>query len=204
MTTTVERTVDRIVDLMERGVTAGASMLDSLAGSPIVSRAQMRMPRLGACSCDIPPPCWMPREHGPIRTHVCAGGTATLRVRLTNCSIEPSKIEIQASGPDGGKIDMDPKSLSLGPLERGVVALSLKTEVDEASGTEHEALVWIRGCVDHVIRWTVNVSRRGGDSCHELDIDDCPDYVHHWYDHFYCARPCRHHQRQGVTHGSRG
>jgi len=61
-------------------------------------------------------------------------------------------------------------------------------------------LVWIRGCVDHVVRWTVKSSRRGSDCCHELEIDDCPDYVHHWYDHFYCPRPCRHGNR--VIHGS--
>jgi hypothetical protein len=52
--------------------------------------------------------------------------------------------------------------------------------------------VWIHGCVEHAVRWTVRVAGRGGDSCNELDIDDCPDYVHHWYDHFYCARPCGH------------
>ena len=24
----------------------------------------------------------------------------------------------------------------------------------------------------------------------ELTVEDCPDLVHHWYDHFYCPRPC--------------
>jgi hypothetical protein len=21
-------------------------------------------------------------------------------------------------------------------------------------------------------------------------VEDCPDLIHHWYDHFYCPRPC--------------
>jgi hypothetical protein len=28
-------------------------------------------------------------------------------------------------------------------------------------------------------------------------VDDCPDNIHHWYDHFYCDRGCPQHQ---VTH----
>ena len=187
-------TVDRIADLLERGV----GVLDSLASSSMISN--MQMPRLESCSCQIPPPCWMPREHEPVTTHVCAGSTATLRLRITNCSIESSKIEIQATGAAAASVQIDPASLSLTPLERGVVGLSLKTDIAEAVGTEHEVLVWIRGCVDHVVRWTVKSSRRGSDCCHELEIDDCPDYVHHWYDHFYCPRPCRHSNR--VIHGS--
>jgi hypothetical protein len=193
MTTTVERTVDQIADLVERSLSAGTSMLDSLARNPMLSGMQTRMPRMAGCSCDIPPPCWMPREHGPVTTHVCAGGTATLRLRVTNCSIEASRIEIEATG--GADVRFDPSTLSLSPLEKGTVAVTLATRADEAARTEHEALVWIRGCVDHVVRWTVRISSRGGDTCHELEIEDCPDYVHHWYDHFYCARPCRHHVR---------
>jgi hypothetical protein len=23
-------------------------------------------------------------------------------------------------------------------------------------------------------------------------VEDCPDLLHHWYDHFYCNRPCTH------------
>jgi len=24
----------------------------------------------------------------------------------------------------------------------------------------------------------------------DIEIEDCPDLIHHWYDHFYCPRPC--------------
>jgi hypothetical protein len=26
--------------------------------------------------------------------------------------------------------------------------------------------------------------------CREVDVNDDPDYVLHWYDHFYVTRPC--------------
>jgi hypothetical protein len=190
--------VDRIADLMERGVTAGTSMLDSFARSPLLADFESRLPRLGTCSCDIPPPCWMPREHGPVRTHVCTGGTASLRLRITNCSIEHTTVTVEAKG--SAKVKVAPASLSLDPLERGALTLSLATNATDARGSEHESLIWIHGCREHVVRWTVAVAGRGGDSCHELDIDDCPDYVHHWYDHFYCARPC-HRANTPSTHG---
>jgi hypothetical protein len=76
--------------------------------------------------------------------------------------------------------------LNLGPMERGTAVVKL----DFTDCEEIEELVWVRGCYDHYIRWTVSESRFGGDTCHELDVEDCPEYIHHWYDHFYCERPC--------------
>jgi hypothetical protein len=180
-------TVDRIEDLLERGASAGTTLLGSLMRRP------MMMPRLGGCSCDIPPPCWMPRQLRPVSSHVCAGGKAILRVRVTNCTPETTTVALDAAGPDAGAVTTSPATLSLGPLERGILTASVEIDETAAAGTEREVLLWVRGCVDHVVRWTVRTSRRGGDACHELDVDDCPDYVHHWYDHFYCARPCRQH-----------
>jgi hypothetical protein len=192
MTSTLERTFEDLADLVERGLAVGTDMLDSLARNPTVASLQSRLPRAGGCSCHIPPPCWMPRECGPVTTHVCACGTATLRLRITNCSIENDAVTVAVTGQDAAKVSVSPSSLSLPALERGVVSLTLTTDATATKGTEYEALVWIRGCVDHVVRWTVRVAGRGGDSCDEIDIDDCPDYVHHWYDHFYCVRPCGH------------
>jgi hypothetical protein len=189
MTSTLERTFDEIADLVERGLAAGTSMLDTLARSPTVSSLQARAPRLGTCSCHIPPPCWMPREHGPVISHVCCG-TATLRLRVTNCSIQETTVTVEAKGAAASRIAVSPSSLSLSPLERGVISLTLTSTSDDEKGTELESIVWIHGCLEHAVRWTVKVTGRGGDACHELDIEDCPDYVHHWYDHFYCARPC--------------
>ena len=175
-------TIDRITDLVERSLIAGTSVLDTV-------RTTAMRPRAGGCSGDIPAPCWMPRELPEVTSHVCVGGRAMLRIRVTNCTPGNTRVEVSAAGKDAGAVTVSPASLSLGPLEREIVTATVDVG-QEADGSEREVLVWIRGCVEHVVRWKIRVRSRGADSCHELDVDDCPDYVHHWYDHFYCARPC--------------
>lgn len=173
-------TAERIGTLIDRGAEAATSFLRSLETSPI-------RPRLGSCCCEIPPPCWLPRDLGEVRSHVCAGGTASLRLRVENCSPTARQITIEATSAD---VKISPAKLSLGPMERGVAVASLATDPKAGTGTEREVLIWVRGCYDHVVRWTVRVGGRASDACHELDVEDCPDFVHHWYDHFYCDRPC--------------
>ena len=195
-------TVERIGELMERGVSAGTTLLDAGASMLESLNAMPSMPKLNACSCEIPPPCWMPKQLRPVTSHVCAGAAASLRIRVTNCSPEKSTVRLEAAGADKGAVKLTPASISLGPLERGVLTATVQTDAKAAKGTELEVLVWVRGCADHVVRWTIKLSSRGGDCCHELDVDDCTDYLHHWYDHFYCYRPCRDRGRDPV--GSRG
>lgn len=189
---------DGLVGLMDAAVRMGEGLLDAFQGrrtTGLVSTLQRAMPRVPmagrGCGCDIPPPCWMPRELGEVRSHVCAGGTATLRVRVTNCGASPRKVAVEAKPASAG-VTIDPSSLALGPLERGVVVASLAIPAKAGLGEEQEALIWVRGCRDHVLRWTVRVASRGGDCCHEIEVEDCPDLIHHWYDHFYCERPCSH------------
>ncbi|HZS54995.1 MAG TPA: hypothetical protein VFA65_11370 [Bryobacteraceae bacterium] len=98
---------------------------------------------------------------------------------------------------DGGKksVTFQPSTLTLGPLESGCITATL-TAAGECDG-EQSAIVWVRGCKEHYIRWTVKTLKRGANcACHEISIDDCPDYIHHWYDHFYCPRPCTSQRRQ--------
>jgi hypothetical protein len=70
--------------------------------------------------------------------------------------------------------------------------LSLEVPASAEVGERQKSVVWVRGCNTHYLRWTVEVARRGASRCRDVDIDDCPDLVHHWYDHFYCDRPCPH------------
>lgn len=184
-------TVERIGDLVERGVVRGTALLDSLVRSDSFPRSPLELLPRGACSCEIPPPCWLPRQLPPVTSHVCAGGRATLRIRVTNCSAEQTTVRLEVKGEAAKAVELSPAAISLGPLERGVLTASLPTDSKEGAGPEHELLVWIRGCLDHAVRWTVRTSSRGGSATHELAVEDCPDYLHHWYDHFYCARPCR-------------
>jgi hypothetical protein len=75
-------------------------------------------------------------------------------------------------------------------MEREFISATLKTPPNANLGTSYEAIVWIRACRDYYLRWTVTVADRA-DCCAEvIDVVDEPDYVHHWYDHFYCRRPC--------------
>lgn len=189
---------DALVGLMDAAVRMGEGVLDALQGrrtTGLVSTLVRTMPRVpmagSGCGCHAPPPCWMPRELGEIRSRVCAGGTATLRVRVTNCSASPRKVAVDAR-PEVTGLTIDPSSLALGPLERGVALATLAIPAKAGVGEEREALIWVRGCRDHVLRWTVRVASRAGDCGHEIDVEDCPDLVHHWYDHFSCERPCGH------------
>jgi hypothetical protein len=172
--------VQLMADMLDRSLNLGLGAADHVRER---TRSTLTMPGR-SCGCDIPPPCWYPKAAGELKSHVCPGATASLRVRITNCGPTPRTVEV--TGTQSMKVD--PSSLQLGPMERGIVTVSVGVPSGAATDTEH--LVWLRGCHDHFIRWTVCSSTRGVDSCHELDVEDCPDYLHHWYDHFYCPRPC--------------
>jgi len=140
--------------------------------------------------CDIPPACWLPRSLGEITSFVCAGGTASLRIRVTNCQPRSSHIEV-AFAESGSQVSVVPPAATLGPMERKSFNASYSAPADAAKGHRIETLLWVRGCNAHYVRWTVEIRDNASSSCcHEVAVDDCADYVHHWYDHFYCNRPC--------------
>lgn len=191
------RAAEAIGDLVMQGTRIGLDLLETLAGSSMtdLKRTMMKaMPSMQsrcACGCHIPPPCWAPVCVGEVTSHVCPGASASIRIRVTNCDIAPNTIRIEAAGQGSG-VTVTPDSLTLGPMERGVSVVSLTVPATAGSGDVLERLIWIRGCRQHYLRWTVKTSSRGADACHEIEIDDCNDQVHHWYDHFYCPRPCSH------------
>lgn len=141
---------------------------------------------LGPSGCEIPPPCWYPRAAGALTSHVCPGGTATLRIRVENCG--PVRRTVTLEAPAG--IKLEPDTLDLGPMERGACVASRPLGATASAGDSEEVLIWIHACHKHFIRWTVAAARRGADCCHEVCLQDCPDELHHWYDHFYCHHPC--------------
>lgn len=193
---------EAISDLFDQGMRIGMDLLDSLSCgrtwmmgptmSEMLDIVTSRLRPAERCGCKIPPPCWAPQPLGEVRSHVCPGGTASIRICVTNCGTTHRDITIEATGQTTG-ITVTPSSVSLGPMERGVAVASAAMPADAASGQEREVLLWVRGCQQHFLRWIVKVSARGVDTCHEVDVEDCPDLIHHWYDHFYCERPCLHH-----------
>jgi len=194
----LSETVEAISDVIRQGMMVGMDLFESLSRDQTVTmlgdslrKIAPQLQRSGSCDCRIPPPCWIPRALGDVVSHVCPGGTATIRIQVTNCTLASRDIKLEPAAKPGKQIKVEPPSLSLGPMERGFFVASMSVAADAGFGQEDEVLLWIRGCLDHYLRWTVRVAKRGADCCHEVAVDDCPDFVHHWYDHFYCQRPCR-------------
>lgn len=139
-------------------------------------------------ACHIPPPCWMPQPLGCCTSHISECKSATLRFVITNCSPTQRTISVTAQGLPN--VTITPVQVSLGPLERAKVEVVFPAPSGAATGTEYEGIVRVNGCRDWYLRWTVSIGTVGVDCAHEIKVDDCPDYLHHWYDHFYCPRPC--------------
>lgn len=174
-----------IVCMVARGARIGTDLLESLAGSRVVKDVGRR-----TCGSEIPPPCWWPKALGSVRSDVGAGGTATVRILVCNCGPASRDVVVEAAGADAASVTVSPGSVTLGPMERRRVTASLSLAATAPTGEVREALIWVRGCHDHYLRWTVRAACSGCNPCHEIEVDDCPDYIHHWYDHFSCDHPC--------------
>jgi hypothetical protein len=131
----------------------------------------------------------MPRSLGECVSHVGQCKTACIRLVVTNCDRVRRTISVKAAGKSG-EVKISPPSLDLGPMERGSVSVCMTILQDTPDGTQFDSLVWVQGCREYFLRWTVSVGTVGFDSCHEITVDDCPEWIHHWYDHFYCVRYC--------------
>ena len=187
-------TLDSIAGLLGSGVRTGRRLLDVMlaAGSDLMAGpvAAGRAAAGGAsgCCCDIPDPCWLPERLPDVASQACPGATARLRLRLTNCGVQTRSIRVGVEGDQAGAVQVEPAVIDLGAFADGVVTATVHVPATDASPLD--VRIWIRGCRDHVLRWKVGVSDIGCSTLHELAVSDCPDLVHHWYDHFYCERPC--------------
>ena len=145
--------------------------------------------------CEVPPPCWMPKDLGELRSVVCKGGVAVLQIEVTNCQARNADISVQAES--NWPLQIEPERITLGPMERKCIIVRLHAEQDVCKSDCEEVLVWVHGCNSHFLRWQVEVKESDVNSCHKIKVEDCPDYQHHWYDHFYCARPCFRRDQRG-------
>lgn len=184
----VEETAQAFGGLLRQGI-AAFGLLGESSVRMIRGAMQTLLPSEN-CDCEIPTPCWMPQPLGEVTSYVCEGGTATIRLRVTNCSMIPRKILVTVT-PGTAGVKISPPVVNLGPMERGMVAVSLTVAVGELCG-EHDVIIWLRGCQEHFLRWSVVVASRVVECCQVIEVEDCPDLIHHWYDHFYCDRPCTH------------
>ena len=157
--------------------------IDLLGSVPLPSA-----PRTGT-SCEIPPPCWAPQPLGAVTTRACPGTKAVVRLEVTNSDMVGRTIEVKTTGATAA---VTPPALALGPLEEGLVVLSFEVPATDSDGDTRKLIVWIEGCQRHYLRWTIVSTCTAQDCCAEVAVEDGPDLIHHWYDHFYCQRDCVH------------
>jgi hypothetical protein len=168
-------------ELLEQSTKLGMELLGSVK-LPLPSRSS-------GCSCEIPPPCWAPQPAGDIKTRACPGDTAVLRLHITNCGAVKRQISVDATNK---AVAVQPASLTVEPFDEETVVLSLDISASAKKGEQHKTIVWVHGCYLHYVRWRIEVTDTHCSCVDDVDIEDCPDLVHHWYDHFYCDRPCLH------------
>src|SRR5690242_1267237 len=104
-------------DLFDQGMRLSLDLLETLSASSISTLNQMispsslgeLLPKLKAstmpmagCGCRIPQPCWAPQPIGEVACHICPGGTATIRLRITNCGATRRDIRVEAAGKADG------------------------------------------------------------------------------------------------------
>jgi len=157
--------------------------------------------RCGPAGCEIPPPCWEPRPAGTCRLQLTPGATGTLRIHVSNCDWTRRVVLVTAIGRIAAFLKFDPTTLVVGPQECETFRITVRVPDGVKPGECFSGPVLVRGCVDHYIRLEVTVADCAGCTCCDVTVSDCADNIHHWYDHFYCARPCRNPGRQVVTNG---
>lgn len=145
----------------------------------------------GSQTCDIPPPCWEPRPAGTCSLALPPGCTGTIRVRVANCDWSPHVVGITALGHLAGWVKFEPTTLVVNLQEQATIVVTVRVPDGMKPGQTVSGPLLVRGCLDHVVRVRVTVAECAGRTCCDVTIEDCPDHVHHWYDHFYCPRPCR-------------
>jgi hypothetical protein len=182
-----------IAKIIEAGAKTGIDVLKSLSGaSPAALSGVVDWisAHAGAVECceEIPPPCWMPRPLCDVVSYGKTGNETTITFVITNYSMATRTISILTTTPSAA-LTFSATELMLGPMARG--SLEAKYTFPSglpASGTE--VLLWIKGCRLHFLRWIIKPGPISADTSYEVSVRDEAEYLHHWYDHFYCPHPC--------------
>jgi hypothetical protein len=187
-----------IAQIIEASAKAGIDLVNSLYNS--APGALGDLPGLAsyqggcACSCEIPPPCWMPRQLCEVVSYGKAGNAASITFVITNYSMTTRVISISTTTAIAG-LTFSAAQLTLGPMERGTIEVTDTLPATLKSGPGFEILLWIQGCQLHFLRWTIKLGPVSANTNYEVCVKDGPENIHHWYDHFYCPRPCHSDQR---------
>lgn len=180
---------DLIKDAFSAQVALAKELLDLIGvGARIASSGigGIKLPKPGSC-CDIPPACWMPKELGTVDCQLRPGSTGQVKLVVTNNDFRPHNVTAQSAGANAGLVSFTPPQIALGSKES--TAIIAQFTAPKKPG-RYEVVVWVTVCSDHYLRWTVEVGEKEKDCCFVVTVDDSPDYEVHWYDHFYCPKPC--------------
>lgn len=183
-------------DLVNAQLGLGRELIRLLGGAAGLARGLggVRLPRGHSC-CDMPEPCWMPLALGEWRCALKPGDSGTLCLVVTNGDFRPHAYQFVAAGKSAAQVAFSTASATLGPKESIAVSATFTVPKDDRTADDcrcidHEALIWVRGCRNHYLRWTIDEVQKSQPCCKEIAVDDEPDYVLHWYDHFYQPKPC--------------
>jgi len=192
--TTVNAAFEAAENLLEAGAKVSTSLLKLLSSATpgalggVVSWAANAGP--GAdCACHIPPPCWMPRQQREVVSCGAVGNEASLTFIITNESLALRSIQIFTTTPLPG-LSFTSTAVNLAAMARGEVTLTYTIPSGTTADPGTEILLWIRGCRLHFQRWIVKLGKISINSDVEVRVEDGPENLHHWYDHFYCPHPC--------------
>jgi len=181
--------------LLDAQLLLGSEMLKmvSAPGGVLDKLSNLKLPQFKSC-CDIPPPCWMPLSLGEICCQMPVGDSGSVCLVVTNGDFRAHSYEFAATGKSSAAVSFSTASVTLGPKERVAVTATFTMPKDnngeDCRCIDSEVLVWVRGCRDHYLRWIVEEAAASSPCCAEIAVNDDPDYVLHWYDHFYTLRPC--------------
>jgi hypothetical protein len=112
-------------------------------------------------------------------------------VHVENCDWTRHVVAITALGRLAAWISFSPTTLVVDPQERASFLVTLLVPTSAKPGQTLSGPLIVRGCIDHAVRLEVTVAACAERCDCGVVVRDCPDQVHHWYDHFYCPRPCR-------------
>ncbi len=200
LNTTATPAGNALGSMMASMITAPAQVAAALAGA-LTQRAVAAGASTNGCGsssgfsasgCEIPPPCWEPQPVGNCALQVTPGGSATVRLHVSNCGWTRQVVAITALGRISGLMILSPTAMIVGPQERGDFLVTVHVPATARPGASVSGPLIIRGCRDHFARVEITVVDcvSGSCNCCDLRVNDCADHVHHWYDHFYCPRPC--------------
>jgi hypothetical protein len=161
--------------------------------------------------CRIPTPCWLPQPAGKCELTLAPGDSGVIRLTVDNCEWSARTFLVTSTGTLAGMVTIAPTTFLLHPLEEQLVLVKVSVPATAHPGTRVIGPVIVRGCRLHAVKVVVRVAAATVPSECTPHVHDCADNIHHWYDHFYCPRPCLPSPRQpsrgpndpatGFTHG---